>query len=201
VGYGNEVCFTTAATVVVLPTISTFNPIQLSTCDSARSGGLINFDGGSAITARGVVWSTQANPTVDLPTKTVNGSGGGSFVAKFGNLSSGTTYFIRAYATNSAGTGYGDDVTLITCVSNKKLRNSVQVFLFPNPAQDVVRIVSEEPLSNQFRVMNYQGISFPVSGKLIDKGIELDIRSLPVGSYFIQISTPNGNVVFPLVKS
>jgi hypothetical protein len=61
--------------------------------------------------------------------------------------------------------------------------------------------VSEEPLSNQFRVMNYQGVSFPVSGKLIDKGIELDIRSLPAGSYFIQISTPNGNVVFPLVKS
>jgi len=201
VGYGNEVCFTTAATVVVLPTISTFNPIQLSTCDSARSGGLINFDGGSAITARGVVWSTQANPTVDLPTKTVNGTGTGSFTSKFGDLSSGTTYFIRAYATNSAGTGYGEDVSLITCVSNKKLKNSVQVFLFPNPAQDVVRIVSEEPLSNQFRVMNYQGSSFPVSGKLIDNGIELDIRSLPAGSYFIQISTPNGNVVFPLVKS
>jgi hypothetical protein len=201
VGYGNEVCFTTSATVVVLPTISTFNPIQLSTCDSARCGGLINFDGGAAITARGVVWSTQANPTVDLATKTVNGSGSGSFAAKFGNLSSGTTYFIRAYATNSAGTGYGDDVTLITCVSNKKLKNSVQVFLFPNPAQDVVRIVSEEPLSNQFRVLNYQGVSFPVSGKLIDNGLELDIRSLPAGSYFIQISTPNGNVVFPLVKS
>ena len=157
--------------------------------------------GGGSISARGVVWSSSPSPTVDLLTKTVNGTGTGNYVSYLSNLNSGTTYFVRAYASNSAGTGYGDEVSFTTCVSNLPGMNRKPVFLFPNPAQDVVRIVSEEPLSNQFRVNNYQGSSFPVSGKLIDNGIELDIRSLPAGSYFIQISTPNGNVVFPLVKS
>lgn len=201
VGYGNEVCFTTDAATVVVPSVSSLSISALSTCDSAKSGGIVSSDGGGSISARGVVWSSSPSPTVDLLTKTVNGTGTGNFVSYLSNLNSGTTYFVRAYASNSAGTGYGDEVSFTTCVSNLPGMNRKPVFLFPNPAQDVVRIVSEEPLSNQFRVMNYQGTSFQVSGKLIDNGLQLDIRSLPAGCYFIQISTPNGNVVFPLVKS
>jgi uncharacterized protein (TIGR02145 family) len=80
----------------------------------ASSGGNISNDGGGTITARGVVWSTSQNPTIALTTKTVDGTGTGSFTSSITGLSPGTLYYVRAYATNSAGTAYGNQQTLTT---------------------------------------------------------------------------------------
>jgi len=74
--------------------------------NSAISGGEITSDGGSSVTARGVCWSTAQNPTTSN-TKTTNGSGIGSFTSLMSGLTPGTTYYVRAYATNSIGTTYG----------------------------------------------------------------------------------------------
>jgi len=108
--YGNEVIFTTKANVPILTTAS----VNSITTSSAVSGGTITSDGGTAILARGVVWSTSPNPSVSLSTKTLDGVDTGSFVSNISNLASNVTYYVRAYATNSAGTGYGNQLEFKT---------------------------------------------------------------------------------------
>ena len=81
---------------------------------SSVSGGTILIDGGSPITARGVVWSTSPNPTIALSTKTNDGTGIGDFISNLSGLNSATTYYVRAYATNANGTSYGNQVSFIT---------------------------------------------------------------------------------------
>lgn len=105
-GYGNEISFTTNA--VVLPSISTSPIIDISK-SSAVTGGTITNDGGGTVTARGVVWNTTQNPTIVLSTKTNDGTSTGTFTSTISNLESGTKYYVRSYATNSAGTVYGNE--------------------------------------------------------------------------------------------
>jgi hypothetical protein len=80
---------------------------------SAMSGGNVTAQGFDSVTARGVCWSTSSNPT-NADSKTVNGSGLGSFSSVLTSLTSNTTYYVRAYATNSKGTGYGSQVSFKT---------------------------------------------------------------------------------------
>ncbi len=104
--YGSEVTFTTAA---ILSTITT-TQITATTSTSATSGGNITLDGGGTISARGVCWSTTTNPTISN-SKTSDGTGKGSFVSSLTGLQPGKTYYIKAYATNSAGTAYGNEIS------------------------------------------------------------------------------------------
>src|ERR1035437_2739141 len=83
---------------------------------SAVSGGNITSSGSSLITGRGVCWSTSPNPTIP-GSYTSDGTGTGSFTSKITGLVAGTTYYVRAYATNGNGTGYGNQDTLTT-ISN-----------------------------------------------------------------------------------
>ncbi len=92
----------------------TTNVITSITGTTAVSGGNIITEGGVTITARGVCWSTSPNPTIALTTKTTNGTGYGSFSSNLSGLSSATTFFVRAYATNSVGTVYGNEVSFTT---------------------------------------------------------------------------------------
>ena len=85
------------------------------TTNSAGCGGNVTSDGGSAITDRGVCWSTSSNPTI-LNYTTNDGNGTGSFTSYLTGLTSGTIYYARAYATNSAGTAYGNQITFTTNV-------------------------------------------------------------------------------------
>ncbi len=109
--YGNEVVFTTANTN--LPTLTTTN-ISSITQTTAISGGEIANDGGGTVTSRGICWSTNPNPTIAGITKTVDGSGIGLFSSTLSGLITGTTYYVRAYATNSAGTSYGNEISFTT---------------------------------------------------------------------------------------
>jgi hypothetical protein len=99
----------------ILPTLTTSNSSAVLSA-TATSGGNISSDGGGNITARGVCWSTSQNPTIALSTKTNEGSGTtpNPFTSYITGLSPSTTYYIRAYATNAAGTAYGDQKTITT---------------------------------------------------------------------------------------
>lgn len=108
-GYGPEVMFTT---LVDAPTVTT-TAVTAITKVSATSGGNVTYDGGGTVTARGIVYGPAANPTLSN-TVVASGSGLGSFASNLTGLSLNTTYHVRAFATNSAGTAYGDDVAFTT---------------------------------------------------------------------------------------
>ncbi len=111
-GYGTQVSFKSGACPLNLPTVTT-TAISSITETSARSGGSVTDDGGSTVTARGVCWSISQNPTISN-SKTTDGNGTGSFTSSLTGLSSVTTYYVRAYATNSVGTAYGDEMNFKT---------------------------------------------------------------------------------------
>jgi uncharacterized protein (TIGR02145 family) len=112
--YGDELSFTTNAATTVVPTLST-TAIYALASKTVNSGGNITDEGGAAVTVRGVCWSTSASPTV-TDSKTVDGSGSGSFISALTGLTPNTTYNVRAYATNSAGTAFGNQVTFTTTI-------------------------------------------------------------------------------------
>ena len=109
-GYGSQQSFNTGE--ILLATVITAD-ITSPTQTSAVSGGNITSDGGGAVTARGVCWSISQNPTV-TDSKTTDGSGTGTFISNITGLTAGTPYYVRAYATNSAGTAYGYQKDFIT---------------------------------------------------------------------------------------
>ncbi len=100
---------------IVIPTVTTSDATSIAST-SAYSGGNVISDGGSTVTARGVCWNTVSNPTISN-SHTSNGTGTGSFTSSITGLVPNTTYFVRAYATNSAGTNYGINVSFTTCPS------------------------------------------------------------------------------------
>lgn len=107
VNYSEASSFTTKE--ANLPTVST-NEVTDITAVSAISGGEVSDDGGDEIIARGVSWSKNDNPTID-DNKTEDGNEVGVFTSEITELEPHTTYYVSAYATNSAGTAYGDVVS------------------------------------------------------------------------------------------
>ena len=80
---------------------------------TAISGGDVITDGGPAVTERGVCFSVYPNPLI-LDIHTSDGSGMSGFTSNMGGLEQNTMYYVRAYATNSIGTSYGNQVTFRT---------------------------------------------------------------------------------------
>jgi uncharacterized protein (TIGR02145 family) len=111
-GYGNEISFQTLP--VAVPTLVTTDASGI-TQTTVTSGGTISNDGGATITERGIVYGTSSDPTTSN-TKVTSGSGTGSFSVNVTFLTSNTTYYIRSYAINSAGTGYGNNITFQTAI-------------------------------------------------------------------------------------
>ena len=100
---------------ITLPTVITADVTEI-TAESAVSGGNVTNDGDGTVTARGVCWSLNLNPTIN-DNFTTDGEGIGSFISNMTGLSDNTTYHIRAYAINEAGTAYGLDKEFTTSVA------------------------------------------------------------------------------------
>jgi hypothetical protein len=122
--YGNQVSFTTL--LLEIPTLTT-TAISSITDISAMSGGNITFNGGSVIIAKGIVWNTTGNPTV-LDSKTSDGTETGTFTSSLTGLNGNTSYYVRAYATNSIGTAYGNEISF----STNPVTSSIVNFNLPN---------------------------------------------------------------------
>jgi hypothetical protein len=104
------------AVVVTVPTVTT-TAISNITETTASSGGNVTSDGGAAVSGRGVCWNTTGAPTI-ANSSTSSGSGTGVFTSTLTGLVAGTTYHVRAYASNSAGYAYGNEVDFTTSASS-----------------------------------------------------------------------------------
>lgn len=111
--YGNQINFT-AGQSVTSPIVST-SQISNITLTSASCGGDITNNGGSTVSARGVCWSTIQNPTI-VDNHSSDGNGSGTFISNINSLTPYTTYYVRAYATNIAGTSYGSEISFSTFI-------------------------------------------------------------------------------------
>ncbi len=114
--YGEQVTFTTSPVVPFLTT----SAITDITGNSAIGGGEVTGNGGAEVTVYGIVYGTEANPTT-ANNKTEDGDGVAAFESTLADLSGNTKYYVRAYATNSAGTGYGPEVSFTTLVDLAKV--------------------------------------------------------------------------------
>lgn len=123
--YGEEKYFTTLDSIAV-PTIVT-SSVSNILVRSAQSGGNFTLWGGDTVMVRGVCWNTTGNPTIS-DFKTENGSGSGAFISVMFPLEASTRYYVRAFASNRKGTGYGDILEFITQA----------------PAPDVVKTVAQD---------------------------------------------------------
>ena len=131
-GYGNQIMFTTNS---ISPAITT-NEITQITTGTALGGGIVTSDGGATITAKGICLSTSQNPTI-LDKKTVDGTGMSAFTSTITEIASNTTYYVRAYATNITGTGYGNQLSFTTKELSTLLDNEQG---FPDKKGEIVQI-------------------------------------------------------------
>ncbi len=191
--YGSDLTFTTLG---IVPTITTTVASSITNI-SAISGGNVTNAGTSSVTARGVCWSTSANPTT-TDNKTTDGTGTGVFSSSLTGLTSGLTYHIRAYATSDVGTSYGSDLTILTTTTGITDERMESITLYPNPVGNVLRVKGFEG-SGSFSITD-------MSGRIIiDKRITSDelirISSLPKGVYIVKIVTSSGITEKKVIKN
>ena len=153
VSYGSEVIFSTLGgaklTTAIVTSISS---------NGAVSGGDITDDGGTPNTSRGVCWSTSQNPTI-ANAKTVDSSGTGLFTSNITGLSTSTTYYVRAYATNQYGTTYGQQVIFITNSIQTNENQFLPYILFDGASSYVS--VGQTDISTK---INNAGVNFTIEG-------------------------------------
>ena len=140
-----------------LPVITTAAVTEVS-YTTAVSGGEITNDGGATVIARGVCWSMKENPTISN-SKSFDGDGIGTFESSLSGLITGQTYYIRAYATNSAGIAYGSQDSFITIQSGVP---ALIITTVTNIAQTSVVLSSSVTESNGESV-NERGFCFSLS--------------------------------------
>jgi uncharacterized protein (TIGR02145 family) len=110
--HGQRFGFSVRCLKDIIPSVST-SAVSGITATSATTGGDVTQDGGTPVTARGVAYGTSATPTTS-GTITTDGTGTGVFTSTLTGLMPSTTYYVRAYATNSVGTAYGNEVSFTT---------------------------------------------------------------------------------------
>lgn len=141
---GTADSFVTSKGVPTLTTVGITNNADLQ----AQSGGTIINNGGATITASGVCWSTAANPTISN-FKVSNPTQTGSFFDTLRNLTVQTTYYVRAFATNSYGTGYGNQITF-------SASSTGTVTDFDGNVYGTITIGTQTWLASNLRVRHYR---------------------------------------------
>jgi uncharacterized protein (TIGR02145 family) len=122
-GYGAEKNATTKTTI---PSVETLEITEI-TRTSLKSGGNITSTGGGEITSKGICWNKSGNPTINN-NKTDDGSGNDDFISVADNLEMETIYYVRAFAMNKNGIGYGNIKNTSTLASETPKLSSIEVY-------------------------------------------------------------------------
>ena len=147
---GHELKFIAGVpTWVYNPQGITTKVVSLITGSTAVSGGFILSDGGAKISARGICWSTSPNPTITDAHSTEE-TDIGSFTSNLIGLNIGTTYHIRAYATNNTGTAYGNEIIFTT------LPNDNIVYDIEGNAYDIITIGTQDWMKQNLKATHYK---------------------------------------------
>ena len=126
------------------------------TSNSATTGGTITGDGGSTITERGVVYNTSATPTT-ANTKVTSAGTTGTFSVNLTGLTVGTTYYVRAYAINAAGTVYGPEISFTTTQNSTTLTGTVSKPAGVTPSLSLYKVVGSVETLIETRNTNADG--------------------------------------------
>ncbi len=152
------------------------------TATSVTLEGNVIEDGGGEVTARGMAWESFYNPSLENQVVT-GGAGTGVFTTTVSGLTEGETYYARAFATNSAGTAYGNCISFVAGgSSNIELRdlNSLDLEIYPNPASDQVSL--------NFKAMDTDGMVFfmyDLSGKIV---LQMELEDVIQGENTISLN-------------
>lgn len=119
---------------IVAAAISTTSVSSITTSSATTGGNISSFAG--EITSRGVCWATTSNPTISN-SRTLDGSGTGSFTSRINGLSPGTTYYVRAYAVSGTGTFYGNQLSFTTHYQGYETLSSAVYNEYPNEVRDI----------------------------------------------------------------
>jgi len=189
--YGTEVTFTTSA---IAPTVTT-QAVSSITATTATGNGNITSLGVPNPTAYGVCWSTTSGAETATGNYVNNGSasGAGAFTASITGLNANTTYHVRAFATNTAGTSYGNEVSFTTSISTGlDVASTNALSLYPNPATDGFTIQAGEKATT-VSIYNLSG-SLVLSQQIIGKSY-INISSLQQGIYVVKVDGLVGKLV------
>lgn len=185
---------------ISLPTVQTIEVTSINTTTISSGGNIIN-NGGAFVTAKGLCWDTQPNPTIALPTKTTDGQGNETFMREISSLIPNQRYFLRAYATNSKGTAYGNEIEFFTSANNTlvykvdgravKLGDPFPIALDLSDDGTVDFTIFVELTANSSGDRLYAGIN-PIGANLIKSGPAIDENFLSMG---LLVSEAPDNVI------
>jgi len=192
--------------LISIPTVATVFLRNVSATSVTLQGYVIK-DGGSAVTSRGISWANFYNPTINDNSVTSE-TGTGEFAVTLTGLTEGTTYYARAYATNSKGTRYGNCINFTAAVPTDIVDNKVftQVFtIYPNPASGSTafsfQLESSETLVLNILNMKGQKVFHHDLGRL-PQGINqvtLNLSELDNGVYNCQLTNGTTKITRKLV--
>jgi len=116
----------------IVPAVKT-EPATEITTNSVSVSGEVTDDGGAEVTARGICWSDAASPTIDDDFKP-SGTGKGTFTCTIDALAPNTQYYARAYAENSVGIAYGNEVNFVTGIATPAVTTATITSITNNSA-------------------------------------------------------------------
>ncbi len=167
------------------PGVSTTNVTSIG-ANSAIAGGNVTSQGSSQVTVRGVCWNTSPNPTV-ANQKTQDGAGNGAYTSSITGLIPNTQYYLRAYATNSDGTSYGNSLNFTT----NQTGNSNTVTDIDGNVYNTVTIGTQVWMKENLKTTRYRnGNSIPTTLS------DAQWHSTTSGAYSVYNNDPSNNITY-----
>ncbi len=183
-----------------VPTLTTLDITNI-TPTSATSGGDITATGGADITAKGVCWSTSPEPTT-LDFATDQGNNPSNYTSNITGLTASTTYYVRAYATNSKGTGYGNELEFVAenIFPGEKVTVAGGTFQMGSTTGDTDEAPIHSVTLSDFSISKYEITNAQYATFMNDIGANIDgsfsgVAYLDMDNVDVQISHTSGSFI------